>query len=318
MKEKIKKIKKTLAILKVVAIVITVLAMLHLSYVFNIKYLELKSVYIEKFSNELHDKYFEEFDAYYVDYDEEIYYYDIAKTEHIKDDVEKIVDFYMTRKDELGFTEELREYYINDKNKFDSKIKERREKFKVDIIENRIKHSAKIAIEKEQHRLDSLWEIQSQKFEIARDEKVARENIVSHFPFAYILGAIMGSSIIPLFFWLLWLIFKMKLGKLLDLDKHRKIELIKNHPNYANDYNSKYKSLSDLEKSKILNQMQFIEKHNNLIQEYYLPILEEQRVIEKNKLELKLKTALELGNITQDEFDKKIGYSRSSKYKKNL
>jgi hypothetical protein len=315
MKEKIKKVKQKLAILKRVAIVFTVLAITHLSYTFYEKYNQLKSEFWESISDVLYDEYFPDRDMYYADDD---FYKILASSEHENDNVEKLVDYEITNGDYRGYIEELKEHYKGNNKIIDSIIKERRENIRNEIIEKRIKYSAKIESEKEQHKLDSLWEIQSQKFELARDEIVAKENIFSHFSVAYILGVIIGESVIPIIFWLFWFIIKMKLRDLFDLDKNRKIELIKNHPKYAHDYISKYESLTELEKSKILNQFQFTEKHNNLIQEYYLPIIEEQRIDEKNELELKLKTALELGNITQDEFDSKIGYSRASKYKKNL
>jgi len=304
MKEKIKKSTKKIAILKRLALVFTVLALTHLSYTFYEKYYQLKSEYRDSIFDEL---YFDEFHLNDYQVDDDLIY-DLAYANHINDNIDESVEkiYEQQKKQELN----AGEYWIGESVN--------RDDIRDEIIEKRAKYSAKIESEKEQHRLDLLRDIQLQKFELARGEKVARENIFSHFSVAYVLFVIIGESVIPLFFWLFWLINKMRLRNLLDLDKHRKIDLIKNHPKYAHDYNSKYESLSELEKSKILNQFQFTEKHNNLIQAYYLPILEEQRIDEKNELELKLKTALELGNITQDEFDSKIGFSRASKYKKNL
>ena len=126
----------------------------------------------------------------------------------------------------------------------------------------------------------------------------------------YFFGGILGESIIPLIFWLIWFFYKKRLQELNELEDNRKIDLIRNHSIYSQQYNTKYESLLDLEKSKILNQSNFKEKLNKLIQEYYVQILEEQNIKEKNELEDKLKTALELGNITQAEYDQKIELSK--------
>lgn len=305
MRKKINNTEKTLTILKVLSLSVTLMAILYLSSVFYTKYFELKSSYFEKVSDELHDKYVPDFDIHYIDYEEEDYYYSTAKSEHFDDNVEKLIDYEFSNGKYYGYTESLKEQYKSNDKIIDSIVKETRKQIRNEIIEKRIQYSAKIAIEKEQHRLDALRNIQLQKLEKAINRKVSNENIISHFSAAFIVGAFIGSSIIPLLFWLIWLLFKMRLRKLFDLDKHRKIELIKSHPKYAHDYNEKYESLLDLEKSKILNQLQFIEKHNNLIQRYYLPIIEEQRIDEKKELEIKLKAALQQGNITQDEFDKR-------------
>jgi hypothetical protein len=78
------------------------------------------------------------------------------------------------------------------------------------------------------------------------------------------------------------------------------------------EFQSKYISLEDLERSKIITNDQFNQKRIQLIKEYYKTILEEQKMADRAELEIKLKTALELGTITQEEYDIKLGRFRFS------
>jgi hypothetical protein len=319
MKNKINKTKRNLVILRNVSIAITLLAVISLSYILFEKYNDLKQDVEQSIKDELYNEI--PFDFYYVDADDERNFYNSARAEHLNDNVEKVVDFYIDNhpvdgSSNRGYINELKEEYKNEKKILDSEIKRIRLKIRNEIIWNRIKNTAEKAIDKEQRELDYLKDIESEKIETLADKKVQNENIIKHFSIPYLLGAIFGASILPILFWLIWLFLKTRLKKLFELEKNRKIELIKNHQKFANEYTGKYGSLLELEKSKIINESQFIDKHYNLIQDYYLRIIEEKRIDEKNDLEMKLKTALDLGNITQDEFDSKIGYSRASKYKK--
>jgi uncharacterized protein YggU (UPF0235/DUF167 family) len=288
-----------------------------LSYILFEKYNDLKLNIEQSIKDELYNE-IPPFDFYYVDADEKRNFYDLARAEHLNDNVEKVVDVYIDNHPEDGsanreIIEVYKEEYKNEKQKLDSKIEQIRLKIRNEIVWNRIKNTAEKAIDKKQRELDSLRDIESEKIEILAGKKVQNENIIKHFSIPYLLGAFFGASILPILFWLIWLFLKTRLKKLFKLEKNQKIETIENHQEFANEYTRKFESLLELERSKIINESQFIEKHDNLIQYYYLRIMEEKRIDEKNELEMKLKTALDLGNITQEEFDSKIGYSRASK-----
>lgn len=317
MKDKINNTKRNLVILRNVSIAITIFAVISLTYILFEKYNDLKLNFTQSIRDELYDEK-TPFDFYYIDADEEQNFYNLAKAEHSNDNVEKVVDSYINNHPIYGssnreYIEALKDEYKNEKKLLDSEIKQIRLKLRNEIIWNRIKNTAEKAIDKEQHELDSLSDIESEKIEILAERKVKNENIIKYFSIPYLFGAIFGASILPILFWLIWLFLKTRLKKLFKLEKNQKIELIENHHEFTNEYSRKYESLLELERSKIINESQFIEKHDNLIQDYFLRIMEEKRIDEKNELEMKLKTALDLGNITQDEFDSKIGYSRASK-----
>lgn len=292
MQEKIEQTEKSLETSWKITLSITLLALLHLSYIFYSKYTNLKAEYFEKTYNELSDDLL--FGERFVDKD---FIYDMKYAEHVNDNIDDRVEkIYIERKKEE----------INAGNNWIGESVSR-EDIREEIREKRAKYYADIEAVNAQQLLDLQWEKKYEKLNSATEKKVSEKNIFSYFSISYIIGAILGESIIPLIFWLIWRNLKLKLSNLYESDKCLKIELIKNHTQYANDFNLRLESLSDLEKSKILSSTQINKKQHNLIKEYYSKILDEQRLKQDKEKEIKLKTALELGNITQEEYDLKMG-----------
>lgn len=126
----------------------------------------------------------------------------------------------------------------------------------------------------------------------------------------YLIGGILGAAIIPAIFFIFFKGSRQKLQNLIEEEIKLKIDQIRQHPLYSSEFESKFNSLNELEKSKILTKDQYEKKRDILIQDYYKHIIQEQRIAKREELELKLKTALDLGTITQREFDNKMGYSR--------
>lgn len=292
MQEKIEQTEKSLETSWKISFSITLLALFHLSYILYSKYINLKVEYVEKTYNELSDDLL--FGERIVDKD---FIYDMKYAEHVNDNIDDRVEkIYIERKKEE----------INAGNNWIGESVSR-EDIREEIREKRAKYYADIEAVNAQQLLDLQWEKKYEKLNSATEKKVSEKNIFSYFSISYIIGAILGESIIPLIFWLIWRNLKLKLSNLYESDKCLKIELIKNHTQYANDFNLRLESLSDLEKSKILSSTQINKKQHNLIKEYYSKILDEQRLKQDKEKEIKLKTALELGNITQEEYDLKMG-----------
>jgi hypothetical protein len=126
----------------------------------------------------------------------------------------------------------------------------------------------------------------------------------------YLIGGLLGTAIIPVVFFILFKGSNQKLKNLLEEEINQKIEEIKRHPLFSSEFDLKLNSLNELEKSKILSNDQYLNKRNALIQDFYKEIVQEQRIAKRKELEIKLKTALDLGTISQREFDNRMGYSR--------
>ncbi len=126
----------------------------------------------------------------------------------------------------------------------------------------------------------------------------------------YFIGGLLGAIIIPSIFFILYKGSNKKMKNLIEEEINGKIEEIKCHPIFSSEFELKLNSLNELEKSNVLAKDQFIERRNALIQHFYKEIIQEQRIAKRQELEIKLKTALDLGTISQIEFDNKMGYSR--------
>jgi hypothetical protein len=312
---KINRLKSNLQIFRNWSIVITILAMISLIYILNERYEDLKMSFDSKVRTELYDEWQKtrDDDFYYIDSEEEELFYSLARQEykekHLNDNLEDSVDFYYNsdhREEIEWYISAKKEENTYDKKKIDSLIKSIRLEIRNKLIWKRINSIAKEAISKEQYRIDSLSDIELNSIEFITQYRVKNENILTHFPISYLFGAFFGASIIPLFFWLIWALLKTNLKNTIESEKNRKIQQIKGHKIFSSEYIRKYESLLDLKESNIINQNQFTTKHDDLIQYYSIKIIEEIRYEEKNELKIKLRTALEIGNITQDEFDLKF------------
>lgn len=312
---KINRLKSNLQIFRDTSIVITILAMISLIYILNERYEDLKLSFDSKVRNELYDEWQKtrDDDFYYIDSEEEELFYSLAREEyrekHLNDNLEDSINFYYNsdhREEIEWLISAKKEENTYDKKVIDSLIKAIRLEIRNKLIWKRVKSIAVEAISKEQYRLDSLENIETNRFELLVENKVKNENILMHFSLSYLFGAFFGASILPLLFWFIWAQLKTNLNKIIELEKNRKIEKIKVHKKYSSEYYRKYESLLDLKKSNIINEYQYTTKHDDLIQYYSIKMMEEIRNEEKNELKIKLKTALELGNITQDEFDLKF------------
>lgn len=288
MQEKINRLTKKTETLKSVFIIISILSVIHLTYTLNNKYNESKDKYFDELFNELKDVI-----VTVPDFVDEEMIFDICYSKHQNDNVDNQVDslFTIRKKEELNAGDDWIGKEVT------------RERIKNEILEKRVKYSAEIEINKEQKKLDAERELEYRDLEVEINKKMQERNFFSFLPFTYILGLFLGESIIPFFLWLLWKTKKQKLVYLKNEDTIRKIEIIKNNSQYGNEFNLKLESLSELEESSILDNSQFTEKKNILIQEYSLKIEDDQSIIRNEDLVNKLKKALELGNITLDEFE---------------
>jgi hypothetical protein len=266
------------------------------------RYDQLKSDFNSSVKQKLYDEYF--CCDYWGDVSNEID--ERANENHINDVVdEHIIDQWIKRNlSEMG-TMDTSTYNYYWKNTDRSLVKEQ-------IINYRIKKEQDIEHEKQRLKEDSIFNVRFAKIEKEAEIQTAQENIFARLPIAYLFGALLGTSILPLIFWFLYNWKNSQLTKLIEEDLNNKKEQILSHSKLRLEFQSKYISLEDLERSKIITNDQFNQKRIQLIKEYYKTILEEQKMADRAELEIKLKTALELGTITQEEYDIKLGRFRFS------
>jgi hypothetical protein len=302
MKEKIKKSRQTVSNLKNATILITFVSLAFSTYTIFERYDQLKSDFNSSVKQKLYDEYF--CCDYWGDVSNEID--ERANENHINDVVdEHIIDQWIKRNlSEMG-TMDTSTYNYYWKNTDRSLVKEQ-------IINYRIKKEQDIEHEKQRLKEDSIFNVRFAKIEKEAEIQTAQENIFARLPIAYLFGALLGTSILPLIFWFLYNWKKSQLTKLIEEDLNNKKEQILSHSKLRLEFQSKYISLEDLERSKIITNDQFNQKRIQLIKEYYKTILEEQKMADRAELEIKLKTALELGTITQEEYDIKLGRFRFS------
>ena len=296
MKEKINKSRQALSKLKNAAILITFISLAYSTYTIYERYDQLKSEFDSSVKQKLYDDYF--CCDYWGDVSNEID--QRANENHINDVVDDhVIDQWIKRNlSEMG-TMDTSTYNYYWKNTDRSLVKEQ-------IINYRIKKEQDIEHEKQRLKEDSIFNIRFAKIEKEAEIQTSQENIFARLPIAYLFGVLFGTSILPLIFWLLYNWKNSQLKKLIEEDLNYKKEEILSHPKFRLEFQSKYLSLEDLERSKIITHDQFNQKRIQLITEYYQSILEEKKIATRAELEIKLKTALELGTITQEEYDNKL------------
>ena len=138
--------------------------------------------------------------------------------------------------------------------------------------------------------------------------KASKENIIFHFPFSYILGVILGTMFFPFICWLLWYIEKLKINKIIEKERNKKIEVINSHPQYGIEFNKKKESLDELNKMQILKIDEFNQKLDVLINEYFVIIENEMKIQKTEEIKIKLLEAYELGSISKDELNEKLNF----------
>lgn len=77
-----------------------------------------------------------------------------------------------------------------------------------EIIAYKIKCEQNIAQEKFKNQRDSFNYVRGLQYERVLIQKVNEVDIIGFFPFAYLIGAFLGTIALPLLFWLTWYYFK--------------------------------------------------------------------------------------------------------------
>jgi hypothetical protein len=136
--------------------------------------------------------------------------------------------------------------------------------------------------------------------------------------FSYLLGSFFGAFAIPILLLLIWRLFQIRLNDLIFMKSKYKKDKITNHFKYGSEFEIKLNSLNDLFESKIIDKNRFDQNIEKIVDEYFLLISQEEKKIKDKELVEKLKTALELGTISQIEYEEKlkINLSESSNVEK--
>lgn len=308
--KKINQIKKNVIILKKVAVFVSLLVASFSSYVVYEKYDEMKFEFSVSVFNSLEDKYF--CCDYWGDVKDQIrqtvedHYYN----EKID---EKVIDAIIRR--DLKSLEKSDTLLIVNYWRYSWKDMDRSEIEDL-VIQYRIEEEQNIEIDKQKSIEDS---ISNERYDIINKEvekQIANKNFFSYFPVAYIIGIVIGTSIIPFIFWFLWYYEKYKLKKVIENEKIKKRELILAHPKYGSEFNNKIESLIELKNSQILKIDEFNQKLEILVNEYGKIIQNEIENSKNEEIKIKLQNAYELGNISEDELNEKLNsygiYDRKS------
>ena len=125
-------------------------------------------------------------------------------------------------------------------------------------------------------------------------------------PIAAVVGELLGVSMIPLAFWIIYglVVFSHK-NTLIKL-KQEKIDKINSRAPISKDFNSKLNALKELLDVKAITQLEFEAKKKLLIRETERLVIADENLILKQQQVKKLEEALNKGVITEEEYRTKL------------
>lgn len=301
--QKINQIKKNIKVLKNVTIVITFLSISFSSYITIKKYKELKDDFQDKLTFNEVVKISDEYNSSKEEIREKIY------NKHINESVDEktLIDYVRVNvPSNLHACFAIIEAGGHDSFSPKELIAKYRSNYIHDINNKRIKAEQWNEIK----GFENFFDIEERiaQAEVESKLKTANVNFIFQFPISYIIGVILGTIFFPCICWLLWYIEKLKINKIIEKDRNKKIEVINSHPQYGIEYNKKKESLDELNKMQILKIDEFNKKLDVLINEYFVIIENEMEIQKTEEIKIKLLEAYELGSISKDELNEKLNF----------